>query len=102
VPTFPKDVILHTVFFYPRYGVSYRDLEENMIERGVTLDHATPNRWVERYAGQVAEHARRRKRSTDRSWRMDETYIKVNGLPQKISSTRVQQTPKVSRTSTGC
>ena len=76
---FPKDVILHAVFFYLRYGVSYRDLEEIMAERGVTVDHATLNRWVERYAGQVAEDARRRKRPTDRSWRMDETYIKVKG-----------------------
>ena len=42
---FPKDVILHAVFFYLRYGVSYRDLEEIMAERGVTVDHATLNRW---------------------------------------------------------
>lgn len=76
---FPRDVILHAVFFYLRYGVSYRDLEEIMAERGVAVDHATLNRWVERYAGQVAEDARRRKRPTDRSWRMDETYIKVKG-----------------------
>ena len=76
---FPKDVILHAVFFYLRYGVSYRDLEEIMAERGVTVDHATLNLWVERCAGLVAEDARRRKRPTDRSWRMDETYIKVKG-----------------------
>jgi putative transposase len=76
---FPGDIILHAVFFYLRYGVSYRDLEEIMAERGVTVDHATLNRWVERYGGQVAEDARRRKQPTDRSWRMDETYIKVKG-----------------------
>ena len=76
---FPKDVILHAVFFYLRYGVSYRDLEEIMAERGVMVDHDTLNRWAERYAGQVAEDARRRKRPTDRSWRMEETYFKVKG-----------------------
>lgn len=76
---FPKDVILHAVFFYLRYGVSYRDLEEIMAERGVTVDHATLNRWVERYAGLVADDARRCKQPTDRSWRMDETYIRVRG-----------------------
>ena len=43
---FPKDVILYAVFFYVRYGVSYRDLEEIMEERGVEVDHATINRWV--------------------------------------------------------
>ena len=45
---FPKDVILYAVFFYVRYGVSYRDLEEIMEERGVNVDHATLNRWVMR------------------------------------------------------
>ena len=43
---FPKDIILYAVFFYVRYGVSYRDLEEIMAERGVKVDHATLNRWV--------------------------------------------------------
>jgi hypothetical protein len=43
---FPKDVILYAVFFYVRYGVSYRDLEEIMEKRGVNVDHATLNRWV--------------------------------------------------------
>lgn len=76
---FPKDVILFAVFFYLRYGVSYRDLEEIMAERGVAIDHATLNRWVIRYAGLVTEEARHRKRRTDRSWRMDETYIRVKG-----------------------
>lgn len=76
---FPKDVILYAVFFYLRYGVSYRDLEEIMAERGVDLDHATLNRWVSRYAGLIAETARYRKRAADRSWRMDETYVKVKG-----------------------
>ena len=76
---FPKDVILFAVYFYVRYGVSYRDLEEIMEERGVFVDHATLNRWVARYAGLVAEEGRRRKQLTDRSWRMDETYIKVKG-----------------------
>jgi putative transposase len=76
---FPKDIILHAVFFYLRYGVSYRDLEEIMAERGVKVDHSTLNRWVVRYAGQIAEDARRRKQPPDRSWRMDETYIRVKG-----------------------
>lgn len=43
---YPKDVILFAVFFYVRYGVSYRDLEEIMVERGVPVDHTTLNRWA--------------------------------------------------------
>ena len=74
---FPKDVILYAVFFYVRYGVSYRDLEEIMEERGVNVDHATLNRWVIRYSPTIAVKATSQKRETNRSWRLDEAYIKV-------------------------
>jgi putative transposase len=43
---YPKSVILHAVFFYVRYAVSYRDIEEILAECGVAIDHATLNRWV--------------------------------------------------------
>ena len=76
---YPKDVILYAVFFYVRYGVSYRDLEEIMEERGVMVDHATLNRWVIRYSPTIALNAKSQKRATSKSWRMDETYIKVKG-----------------------
>tara|TARA_R110002072_G_C7857244_1_gene526152 strand:- start:364 stop:1086 length:723 start_codon:yes stop_codon:yes gene_type:complete len=76
---FPKSVILFAVFFYVRYGVSYRDLEEIMAERGVEIDHATLNRWVVRFSPLIAANAQARKRKTAPSWRMDETYIKVRG-----------------------
>jgi putative transposase len=76
---YPKDVILYAVFFYVRYGVSYRDLEEIMVERGVNVDHSTLNRWVIRYSPQIANEAQKKKRTVAGSWRMDETYIKVKG-----------------------
>lgn len=47
---FPTEVILFAVFFYVRYTVSYRDLEEILGERGVQVDHATLNRWVTKYS----------------------------------------------------
>jgi putative transposase len=76
---YPEEVILFAVFFYVRYGLSYRDLEEIMAERGVSVDHTTLNRWVTRYSRAIADAARRRKGSCDRSWRTDETYITVKG-----------------------
>ncbi|MDH3660161.1 MAG: IS6 family transposase [Alphaproteobacteria bacterium] len=78
-PSIPKDVILFAVFFYLRYPVSYHDLEEIMQERGVNVDHATLNRWVIDYSPLVADEAHKRKASTSRSWRVDETYQKVKG-----------------------
>ncbi|MFS4581494.1 IS6 family transposase [Phaeobacter sp. C3_T13_0] len=68
---YPRSVILYAVFFYVRYSVSDRDLEEIVQERGVNVDQAILNRWV--------VNAQARKRSTAISWRMDETYLKVKG-----------------------
>lgn len=59
---FPKAVILHAVFFYVRYAVSYRDLEEIMAERGVIVDHATLNLWVVKFSPLIAANAQSRKR----------------------------------------
>jgi len=68
---YPKSVILHAVFFYVRYGVSYRDLEEILAERGVSVEHATLNRWVVKFAPLIADQAQSRKRPTAKSWRME-------------------------------
>jgi len=76
---FPKSVVLFAVFFYVRYGVSYRDLEEIMAERGVEIDHATLNRWVVKFSPMIAANAQARKRKSAPSWRIHETYIKVRG-----------------------
>ena len=76
---YPRSVILFAVFFYLRYPVSYRDLEEIMAERGVKVAHATLNRWVVKYAPLLAGRAQVCKRAMAMSWRADETYIKVRG-----------------------
>jgi len=83
---YPKDVILYAVFFYVRYAVSYRDLEEIMTERGVQIDHETLNRWVVKYSPDIAKRVQIRKSPTAVSWRMDETYIKVKGLLSVIAA----------------
>ena len=62
------------------YSLSYRDVEELALERGLKVDHATINRWVICYSPQLEEVFRKRyKRPGGISWRMDETYIKVKG-----------------------
>jgi len=76
---FPKDVILYAVFFYVRYGVSYRDLEEIFVERNVKVEHLTLNRWVIKYSSSLALTAKKSKQTVATSWRIDETYFKVKG-----------------------
>ena len=72
---FPKDVIMQGVRWYVAYSLSYRDIEELMQERGVSVDHATLNRWVIHYAPLLENEFRQHhKHSVGSSWRMDETY----------------------------
>src|SRR5437762_4569906 len=76
---FPQEIILMGVRWYLAYPLSYRHVEELMEERGVPIDHATIQRWVVKYSPQLEEAFHRRKRPVWVSWRMDETYIKVQG-----------------------
>ena len=76
---FPPEVILMGVRWYLAYPLSTHHVEELMEERGINVDHATINRWVIKYSPQLEAEFHRRKRSVWRSWRMDETYIKVRG-----------------------
>ena len=76
---FPKEVILMGVRWYVAYPLSTRHVEELMEERGVSVDHATINRWVIKYSPQLEEAFHRRKRSVWVSWRLDETYIRAKG-----------------------
>ena len=76
---YPKSIILQGVRWYVSYALSYRNIEEMMEERGFEIDHATLNRWVLHYAPLLERKARKYKRPVHRSWRMDETYIKIKG-----------------------
>jgi transposase-like protein len=62
-----------------RYSLSYRDLEEMMAERGLAVDHVTIWRWVQHYGPILNQRLRRERRHPNRSWRVDETYIRVAG-----------------------
>ena len=76
---FPKEIILVCIRWYAAYALSYRNLEEMMQERGVTVDHSTISRWAIRFLPLLEKTFRQRKRPVGGSWRMDETYIKVRG-----------------------
>src|SRR3546814_1828541 len=61
---FQGDVILWAVRWYCRYGISYRDLEEMLSERGIDVDHTTIYRWVQRYAPEMEKRLRRSEEHT--------------------------------------
>jgi putative transposase len=76
---FDRSVILLCVRWYLAYGLSLRNLEEMMAERGIAVDHATIHRWVVRYSPELLQRFNLRKRDVGLKWHMDETYIKVRG-----------------------
>jgi transposase, IS6 family len=75
---FQADIILCAVRWYLRYALSYRDVEELLRERGVWVDHTTVFRWVQRYAPELDKRCRPSLRATNDSYRVEETYIKIN------------------------
>ena len=78
---FKKEIILMLVRWYVAYSLSYRDVEELSLERGLKVDHSTVKRWVIAYAPELEQSFRSKyKRPTGLSWRMDETYIKIKGV----------------------
>ena len=76
---FPIDIILVCIRWYAAYPLSYRHLEEMMMERGVFVDHSSINRWAIRFLPLLEKVFRKHKLPVGGSWRMDETYIKVKG-----------------------
>jgi len=71
---FPPDVIMVAVRLYQRYNLSYRDVEELLLERGVEVDHVTVFRWVQRFTPLLADTARFCRHAPGDRWYVDETY----------------------------
>ena len=77
---FPPEVIILAVRWYLRYGLSYRDVEELLAERGVDVDHVTIYRWVQRFTPLLIDAAQPCRHAVGDRWFVDETYVKVAGV----------------------
>src|SRR5438270_6481073 len=76
---FEAEMIILCVRWDLRFGLSFRNLEELMVERNLSVDHVTIWRWVQKYAPELHRRCGPELRVTDRSWRVDETYLRVAG-----------------------
>jgi IS6 family transposase len=79
VTGFPREVIAVAVRWYLRYGLSYRDVEELLAERGIEVGHVTVYRWVQTFTSEFIDAARPARHATGDRWFVDETYVKVAG-----------------------
>ena len=76
---FPPEVITVAVRWYLRYGLSYRDVEELLAERGMRVDHVSVYRWVQRFTPLFIDAARSCRHAAGDRWFVDETYVKIAG-----------------------
>ena len=76
---FPPEVITVAVRWYLRYGLSYREVEELLAERGIDVDHVRIYRWVQRFTPLFIDAARPCRHAAGDRWFVDETYVKVAG-----------------------
>ncbi len=74
---YQSDIILLTVRWYLRYNLRFRDLVEMMEERGLFIAHTTIMRGIHQYGPALDERLRCHLKTTNYSWRVDETYVKV-------------------------
>jgi hypothetical protein len=74
---FLREVIMLAVRWYLRYGLSYRDVEELLAERGIVVDHVTIYRWVQRFTPELIDAARPSRHVAGDRWFIDETYLRV-------------------------
>jgi len=81
---FQGEVILWTVRWYSKFALSYRDLVMMAIERGLSLVHTTIMRWVHEYAPQLKKKLMQYLKTSNNSYRIDETYIKIKGKWQYL------------------
>ena len=76
---FSPAVIVLAVRRYLRFGLSYRDVDELLAERGVEVGHVTIYRWLLRFTPLLADAARPCRHAVGQRWFVDETYVKVAG-----------------------
>ena len=76
---FSEEIIIQSVYWYLKYSLSYRDVQELLSERGIKVCYTTIYRWVIQYSPIISYRITKKINKTNDSWRVDETYVKVNG-----------------------
>ncbi|MDX3697869.1 IS6 family transposase [Streptomyces europaeiscabiei] len=76
---YPVEIISHCVRLYHRFPLSFREVEELMLERGVVVSYETVRRWCLKFAQTYASALRRRQPRPGDRWHLDEVFIKING-----------------------
>ena len=76
---FPPEVIQQAVWLYLRFSLSFRDVEDLLAERGITVSYETVRRWVNHFGPLIAAALRKRRPKPHTTWHLDEVYLKIDG-----------------------
>jgi len=76
---FPIAVISRAIYLYNRYTLSYRDVSDLLLERGIAVSHQTIKKWNIRFGELFADEIKRRRRKSTRRWHIDEMHCKIAG-----------------------
>ena len=76
---FPAEIISHCVWLYYRFSLSFREIEEMMLQRGIVVSHETVRQWCAKFGQTYANGLRRRRARPGDKWHLDEVFIKING-----------------------
>ena len=81
---FPPDIISHAVWLYHRYGLSFRDVEDLLAERGIIVSYETIRQWCAKFGPDYARRLKRRQGRLGDTWFLDEVFISINGQRQYL------------------
>ena len=77
---FPTEIISHAVWLYFRFCLSYRDVEELLFVRGVTVTYEAIRKWCRKFGQQYANQLRRRRPRPGDKWHLDEVFLTIHGV----------------------
>ena len=81
---FPPDIISHAVWLYHRFCLSFRDAEDLLAQRGVTVTYETIRQWCQRFGPVYARRLRRRRGRMGDTWHLDEVFVTIQGRQQYL------------------
>ena len=81
---FPSEIISHAVWLYYRFGLSFRDVEDLLAERGITVTYEAIRLWCRTFGLDYARRLRRRRGRQGDTWYLDELFVKIQGQQQYL------------------
>src|SRR6516165_7732353 len=81
---FPSEIISYAIWAYHRFCLSFRDVEDLLAERGITVSYEAVRRWCQKFGADYARCLRKRQRRLGDSWHVDELFVRINGRPRYL------------------